>query len=59
MRKKITEALESPSMKTPKAQTWVWSTEWKEKIAASEEAIRQGKVTTFESIEDMRRALGG
>jgi len=36
---------------------WFWSREWQEKERAADEAIRQGKVKTFENVEDLIRDL--
>lgn len=36
---------------------WFWSEEWQEKERAADEAIRQGKVKTFENVEDLIRDL--
>ena len=36
---------------------WFWSKEWQEKERRADEAIRRGKVKTFENVEDLIRDL--
>lgn len=47
-----------PVVTIPKSQAWFWSPEWQKKIAGSMDDVKAGRVRTFKSLEEMRKALG-
>ncbi|HTZ17594.1 MAG TPA: AbrB/MazE/SpoVT family DNA-binding domain-containing protein [Dissulfurispiraceae bacterium] len=47
-----------PVVTIPQSQAWAWTPEWQKKIAASMEDVKKGRVRTFKSVAEMRKALG-
>ena len=47
-----------PVITIPQSQAWFWTPEWQKKIAASMEDVRKGRVRTFKSVAEIRKALG-
>jgi len=47
-----------PVMTIPQSQAWFWTPEWQKKIADSMDDIKKGRICTFTSVKEMRKALG-
>lgn len=47
----------TPVITIPRSQAWAWTPDWKEKVDASKDNVRQGKVTTFKTVAAMRKAF--
>lgn len=45
------------AVKVPKSQTWFWSKRWQAKEKAADRAIKEAKVKTFSSAEELLKDL--
>jgi|WetSurMetagenome_2_1015567.scaffolds.fasta_scaffold00138_37 antitoxin MazE len=46
-----------PVVTIPQSQAWIWNAKWSGKISDSQEDIKKGRVHTFASVEEMRKAF--
>lgn len=44
-----------PKTLVDNSQSWFWTKEWQEGEKEVDEAIREGKTTSFKSVDEMRR----
>jgi antitoxin MazE len=47
-----------PVITIPQSQAWIWGADWSKKISDSKEDIKKGRIHTFDSVKEMRKALG-
>lgn len=47
-----------PVVTIPQSQAWAWSPKWQKKVAASVKDIKAGRLVSFKSIDEMRKAFG-
>ena len=61
--KKLTKDLEQVkkeikmAVKIPKSQSWFWSKGWQKKEKEAGKAIKEGRVHTFSSVQDLVKNL--
>ncbi len=47
-----------PVMEIPKDQAWFWTKEWQEGVRKAKDEYRKGKVKTYKSVKEAKKALG-
>jgi AbrB family looped-hinge helix DNA binding protein len=47
-----------PVLTIPQSQVWIWGAEWSRKLSSSKEDVKKGRIHTFASVAEMRKALG-
>ena len=45
------------AVKIPKSQAWFWSKAWQRKEKVADRAIKEGRVKTFSSVEELVKDL--